>query len=438
MKIYNSLTNQKEKFYSLEKKKINIYVCGPTVYEHLHIGNIRSLIFFDLVKKYFSILGYEVRLIVNVTDIDDKIIQKAIDNEVSEKQISQKYTKHFLNLLSKLEITTIDQHPLVTDYIPEIISYIEKLTQKGYTYIINEGVYFKSNLIPHYSLLSDQNLTKLKKNSRNIKLDFQKKNKEDFILWKKTKVGIKYDSPWFPGRPGWHTECVVMINSIFKNTIDIHGGGIDLKFPHHTNEQAQFWAIEQKKLANFFIHIGYVEYNKNKMSKSLGNVILAKDLLNKFSPNVIKMFFLSYHYLQPIHYNNNLIKEIKVKYDKIFYTLNKNNFQLILNKIFIKGVDSFYIDKFHSLMSNDFDTPNILTLIEELLKKLNKTTELEYLARLQNTLIYLFKSLNINIVLKNVTKEQIKIYYLWLEKHKKKDFSESDVLRNILKKDMLI
>lgn len=148
--------------------------------------------------------------------------------------------------------------------------------------------------------------------------------------------------------------------------------------------------------------------------------------------------FLSYHYLQPIHYNNNLIKEIKVKYDKIFYTLNKNNFQLILNKIFIKGVDSFYIDKFHSLMSNDFDTPNILTLIEELLKKLNKTTELEYLARLQNTLIYLFKSLNINIVLKNVTKEQIKIYYLWLEKHKKKDFSESDVLRNILKKDMLI
>lgn len=186
MKIYNSLTNQKEKFYSLEKK-INIYVCGPTVYEHLHIGNIRSLIFFDLVKKYFSILGYEVRLIVNVTDIDDKIIQKAIDNEVSEKQISQKYTKHFLNLLSKLEITTIDQHPLVTDYIPEIISYIEKLTQKGYTYIINEGVYFKSNLIPHYSLLSDQNLTKLKKNSRNIKLDFQKKIKKILFYGKKLK-----------------------------------------------------------------------------------------------------------------------------------------------------------------------------------------------------------------------------------------------------------
>ncbi|MDC9032026.1 cysteine--tRNA ligase [Columbia Basin potato purple top phytoplasma] len=437
MKIYNSLIDQKENFCFSKQKKINIYVCGPTVYDHLHIGNIRSLIFFDLVKKYLSNLGLEVCLVVNITDIDDKIIQKAIDLKTTEAQISQKYINYFFELLLKLEIKTIDKHPLVTNYISDIILYIQELMDKGYTYFTDEGIYFKSRLITQYGEMSNQDLIKLKKNARK-QLDVQKENTEDFILWKKTNIGVKYSSPWFPGRPGWHTECVVIIRNIFKNTIDIHGGGIDLKFPHHTNEQAQFWATNKKKLSNFFMHIGYVGYKNNKMSKSLGNVVLAKDLLKRFTPNVIKMFFLSYHYLQPINYNQKIIEEIQLKYDKIIYTLNKNNFQFFLNKINNQEIDSFYIQKFHFLMSNDFNTPNVLTLIEELLKKINKTFDLNSLLILQNTLIFLFNNLSINIVLKEITEEKIKLYYLWLEIKEKKDFVQADNLRKILKKEMLI
>ncbi|WP_323847634.1 MAG: cysteine--tRNA ligase [Phytoplasma sp.] len=437
LKFYNSLTSKKESFYSLEQNQINIYVCGPTVYDHLHIGNIRNLIFFDLLKKYFSSLEKKVFLVVNITDIDDKIIQKALDNEMSETHISRIYIDYFLNLLSKLEIKTIDKLPLVTDYIPEIISYIQQLIDKGYTYTTNEGIYFKTDLVSHYNLLSFQNLTKLKKNVRKT-LDVQKQKTEDFILWKKTKIGVKYESPWFPGRPGWHTECVVMIKNLFNNTIDIHGGGIDLKFPHHTNEQAQFWATEQKKLANFFMHSGHVDYNKTKMSKSLGNCILAKDLLKKFHPNVIKMFFLTYHYLQPIHYSEQIIKDTELKYNRIIYILNKNNFKFFLNKMNNQEIEYVYIQKFHSLMSNDFDTPNVLTLIEELLKQINKTVELEKLSKLQNTLIILFTYLSIDIHLKSITDEKIKIYNLWQEAQNKKDFTVSDRLRKILKREMLI
>lgn len=437
LKIYNSLINQKENFCFSKQKKINIYVCGPTVYDHLHIGNIRSLIFFDLVKKYLSNLGSEVCLVVNITDIDDKIIQKAMDLKKTEAQISQKYINYFFELLLKLEIKIIDKHPLVTNYISDIILYIQELMDKGYTYFTDEGIYFKSRLITQYGKMSNQDLIKLKKNARK-QLDVQKENTEDFILWKKTNIGVKYSSPWFPGRPGWHTECVVIIRSIFKNTIDIHGGGIDLKFPHHTNEQAQFWATNKKKLSNFFMHIGYVGYKNNKMSKSLGNVVLAKDLLKRFTPNVIKMFFLSYHYSQPINYNQTIIEEIQLKYDKIIYTLNKNNFQFFLNKIHNQEIDSFYIQKFHFLMSNDFNTPNVLTLIEELLKKINKTFDLNFLLILQNTLIFLFNNLSINIVLKEITEEKIKLYYLWLETKEKKDFVQADNLRKILKKEMLV
>ncbi|WP_341266441.1 cysteine--tRNA ligase [Candidatus Phytoplasma fraxini] len=437
LKIYNSLTAKKDRFYSLKQKEINIYVCGPTVYDHLHIGNIRNLIFFDFVKKYFSSLGKKVRLIVNITDIDDKIIQKALDSQLSETQISKTYIDYFLNLLSKLEIQTFDEMPLVTNYIPEIISYIKQLMDKGYTYTTKEGIYFQTNLVPHYNLLSFQNLTQLKKNVRK-KLDIQKKNTKDFVLWKKTKIGIQYESPWFPGRPGWHTECVVMIKNIFDNTIDIHGGGIDLKFPHHANEQAQFWATEQKKLANFFMHLGHVDYNKTKMSKSLGNCILTKDLLKKFHSNVIKMFFLTYHYLQPIHYSDEIMANIESKYNKMIYILNKNNFKLFLNRIHNQDVDPVYIRKFNSLISNDFDTPNVLTLIEEILKKINKAVELENLSQLQKTLIKIFQNLSIDIHLKKITVENIKIYNLWLESKNKKDFAESDRLRNILTKEMLI
>ncbi|MDV3196207.1 MAG: cysteine--tRNA ligase [Candidatus Phytoplasma stylosanthis] len=438
LKIYNTLNGKKELFHSVEEKKVNIYVCGPTVYDHLHIGNIRPLIFFDFVKRYFLLLGMKVNLVVNITDIDDKIIQKAITNKVSETDISKKYTTYFFNLLSFLEIKLIDKFPLVTNYIPEIVSYIERLIKEGYTYTTSEGIYFKSSLVSNYGDLSNQKINKLKKSDRKQK-QTDKINVEDFVLWKKTENGIQYKSPWFYGRPGWHTECVTMIQNIFQNTIDIHGGGNDLKFPHHENEKAQFWAINKKTLANYFMYIGYVNYKKNKMSKSLKNVILVKDLLQTFEPNIIKLFFLSYHYLQPIDYNIELIFNFKIKYDRIVYILNKNNFKLILYNVNNNEItDSFYIKKFFQLIENDFDTPNILTLIEELLKKINKTLDLNKLSKFQNTLIYLLKNLNIFIVLKDVTKEKIEIYNLWLKTKQNKEFEKSDYLRNILQKEQII
>ncbi|MEZ0180453.1 cysteine--tRNA ligase ['Camptotheca acuminata' phytoplasma] len=437
LKIYNSLIDKKEKFYSVESKKVNMYVCGPTVYDHLHIGNIRPLIFFDLVKKYFSLSGFEAYLVVNITDIDDKIIKKALDSGSSERQISQQYIHYFFDLLSELEIKNIDKYPSVTQYMDQIISFIGKLIEKGYTYELPEGIYFKTDLISSYGSLSNQNLKKLQKNVRKT-IDSQKQNTEDFVLWKKTEDGIKYESPWFYGRPGWHTECVTMIQEIFQNTIDIHGGGNDLKFPHHENEQSQFFAMNKKNISNFFMHVGRVDYQNDKMSKSLRNVVLAKDLLEKFGPNVIKLFFLYHNYMQPIEYSDKLMQNFKIKYDKIIYTLNKINFKLILNKINSQQKDSFYIQQFFSLMSNNFDTPNIFTMLEELLKKINKTLELHELAKLQNTFLYLLECLNIFVTLKDITSKHIEIYNSWEKAKQNRDFEESDFLRNILQKEQLI
>ncbi|KXT29048.1 cysteine--tRNA ligase [Candidatus Phytoplasma oryzae] len=436
--IYNSLTEKKEIFIPIKKDIINIYVCGPTVYDHLHIGNIRSLIFFDMFKRYLKFLNLKVNLIVNITDIDDKIINKSVEKQKTEKEISSKYINHFFSLLTRFSINTINYFPLVTNHISDIILYIQKLIKTGYAYFTDYGIYFRVHLISNYGILSKQKINKLKKNVRK-ELDNQKENYEDFILWKKTDVGVQYSSPWFPGRPGWHTECVVMIKNFFRTTIDIHGGGNDLKFPHHENEQAQFWATDKKKLANFFIHIGNVEYNNQKMSKSLGNVILVKDLIKKIEPNVLKLLFLSYHFLQPINYNDDLINNFIKKYDKIVSILNKNNFQLLLNNIINSEKKYFYIKKFHSIMENNLNTPNIITLIEELLKEINKNKKDFFcLSKLQNTLIYILDNLGIKIHLKKISKKQIKIYFLWQQSKKKKKFQKADFLRNILKKDNII
>ncbi|MDV3205417.1 MAG: cysteine--tRNA ligase [Weeping tea tree witches'-broom phytoplasma] len=438
LKIYNSLSCSKEFFYSLNKKKINIYVCGPTVYNHLHIGNIRSLVFFHMVKKYFLLLGFQVNLVINITDLDDKIIEIALLNNKTEKQISSEYINSFFVLLTQLEINMIDKLPLATDYINKIITYIELLIQKKYAYLTDQGVYFKVSSIHNYGCLSKQRLSKLKQNVRKT-LDSQKENFEDFILWKKTDIGIQYESPWFVGRPGWHTECVVMIKEIFQQTIDIHGGGNDLKFPHHENEQAQFLASENKPLANFFMHVGHVNYQKQKMSKSLHNIVLAKDLLQIFESNVIKLFFCSYHYLKPINYSDSLMKSFQTKYIKMINTLNKNHFQLVIHKINNSKINSLYIEKFHSMMKNDFNTPNIITLIDELFKKISRQNlDLEKLAELQNTLIYLFQCLDMQIILKKITKDLIKSYYLWQNYRRNKAFAKADFYRNILKKEGII
>ncbi|WBL31287.1 cysteine--tRNA ligase [Candidatus Phytoplasma sacchari] len=436
--FYNSLTGKKEAFIPINKEKVNIYLCGPTVYDDLHIGNIRSLIFFDMLKRYLKSLYFEVKLVVNITDIDDKIIHKSLKKKKTEKEISSKYTKAFFCLLHKLDIDTIDSLPLITNNISYIVSYISKLIDKGYAYFTDYGIYFRVHMISQYGNLSKQNLNKLRKNIRKD-YDNQKENPEDFILWKKTDIGVTYKSPWFDGRPGWHTECVVLIKKIFNDTIDIHGGGNDLKFPHHENEQAQFFASENKNLANFFIHVNNVEYNNQKMSKSLGNIILAKDLLKKIEPNVLRLFFLSYHFLQPINYNSELIEKFNLKYKKIIFCLNKNNFNFLLNNICHNKKNIFYIKEFNYFMKNNLNTPNVLTLIEKLLKEINKKNkDLLYVLELQNTLIYILNILGIKIILKKFSQIDLKNYLLWKKYKNKKDFKKSDFFRNILKKKGII
>ncbi|MFW8664401.1 cysteine--tRNA ligase, partial [Candidatus Phytoplasma citri] len=369
---------------------VNIYVCGPTVYDHLHIGNIRSLIFFNLLKKYLISIGFKVFLVVNITDLDDKIIQVAIKNKSTEKQITDYYKKQFFYLLDKLEIHGIDQFPLVTNYIDQMISYISLLLEKKYAYLTNEGVYFCNNNIINYGCLSGQKINKLYTNI-NKKNVFVKQNSEDFVLWKKTNIGIRYFSPWFLGRPGWHTECVVMIREIFRNTIDVHGGGHDLKFPHHENEQAQFMASDGKPLARYFMHIGHVNYHNHKMSKSLNNVVLVKDLLTEIKDsNIIKFLFCHFHYLKPINYTQELINEIKIKYFKILKILNKVNFTIIINNFYNYEINKIYLKQFHKFMKNDIDTPNVVTLIEKMLKNIFKNiTNLWVLSELYYTLIYI-------------------------------------------------
>ncbi|WCA22341.1 cysteine--tRNA ligase [Candidatus Phytoplasma oryzae] len=436
--FYNSLTRKNELFCPINKQEVNIYLCGPTVYDDLHIGNIRSLIFFDMLKRYLKIFYSKINLVVNITDIDDKIILKALKEGKTEKEISLKYKNAFLILLQKLNIDTIDILPLVTDYIDDIVLYIQKLIEKDYAYFTNDGIYFRVRLSSCYGFLSNQNLNKLRKNSRK-ELDNKKENPEDFILWKKTNIGVKYKSPWFEGRPGWHTECVVMIKKIFNNTIDIHGGGHDLKFPHHENEQVQFFANENKKLANFFLHIGNVEYQQQKMSKSLGNIVLAKELLNKIEPNVLKLFFLSYHFLQPINYDYVLIENCIIKYNKIVNILNKNNFQFLLNKIFYLKKNTFHIEQFHLIMKNNINTPNVITLIEKLFKDMNKNKKnLFFLSELQNTIIYILENLGIKIILKKFTKRHIKYYLMWKKYKKQKKFYKSDFFRDFLLKEGII
>ncbi|MEC4558826.1 MAG: cysteine--tRNA ligase ['Conium maculatum' witches'-broom phytoplasma] len=437
LKIYNSLTQKKENFIPLTDNEVNIYVCGPTVYDHLHIGNIKPLIFFDMMKRYFTLLDFKVKLVVNITDVDDKIIQTALANDTTEVQISQHYIQAFFTLLKKLDIDTIDKFPLVTNYIKSIIAFIQDLMQKGYTYLTETGVYFRVHLVHNYGSLSKQDLTKLKKNARK-ELDPQKENAEDFILWKKTDKGLQYESPWFLGRPGWHTECAVMIKDIFKTTIDIHGGGNDLKFPHHENEQAQFLASQNKPLTNFFVHIGRVDYQEQKMSKSLNNVVLAKDVLKDFDANVIKFFFLSHHYLQPINFSYELLLPIQTKYHKIVHTLNKKHFQLKMNHTKTSNKKLAYLQQFHQLMQNDFDTPNVVTIIDQIIKELNKTHVLTEMSELQNTLLYLFQHLGISLPLKTITPQDVTLYQKWLQARQNKDFKQADLLRKLLEEKSFI
>lgn len=309
MLLYNSKSRKKEEFVPLIPGKISLYACGPTVYNYFHIGNARAFIFFDVVRRYFEFKGNEVNYVQNITDIDDKIIAQAIEEEIDFKLVADKYSDAFIQDCRALGIMPPTHQPRATDMLNSIIAYIAALVKNNHAYEANGDVYFDTASLASYGSLSGKKMEDQMVGAR-VADNPNKRNPTDFTLWKKSKPGEpKWDSPWGEGRPGWHTECVVMSQEFLGETFDIHGGGIDLLFPHHENELAQATALTGKPLANYWMHNGFLNVDGEKMSKSLKNFFTARDILKEHDPETIRFFFLSKHYRSPIDFNRELIEE---------------------------------------------------------------------------------------------------------------------------------
>lgn len=317
LKVYNTFTRKKEDFVPLHGNRVNFYACGPTVYDYFHIGNARPLIMFDVFRRYLEYKGYEVNYIVNITDIDDKIIKRAQEEGVDFKAVTRKYTDAFFDGCEKLGVRPATVHPRATEFIDDMLELIRRLLDKGHAYEVEGDVYFDIDSFPGYGKLSGRDIKKMQAGAR-VDVDERKKNPLDFALWKAAKSGEpSWDSPWGPGRPGWHIECSVMGMRFVGDTLDIHAGGQDLIFPHHENEIAQSEAATGKPFAKYWLHNGFLDIEGEKMSKSLGNFLMVKDILKKYDPMAIRIFFLLKHYRSPIDFSEERIKESKAALDRL-------------------------------------------------------------------------------------------------------------------------
>lgn len=428
LKIYNVLTNSLEEFKPIRENKVTMYVCGPTVYNYIHIGNARPIVFFDMVHRYFKLVGFDVNFISNFTDVDDKIIDRAIEENVSEAMIANKYIEAYnkdWNNLNALDVTTRCK---VTDYLDEIVEFITKLVKNNLAYRVNEDVYFSVEGVSDYGKLSNNKLDKLNVGKR-IEVNTLKKNPLDFTLWKATDVGVKYPSPFGSGRPGWHTECVVMIKSLTDGLIDIHGGGQDLCFPHHENEIAQSVAYDGKNLANYWMHNGMLNLNSNKMSKSLGNVLLVKDFISEYGGNVLRLALLQTHYRSEINFNDNLVGDC-VKLDEKIYNVYK---QLSLNyQLTNDNCDDARKDYLHYI-NDDFNSANVITYLIELIKKINlefrkANSGLEF----YNEFMEVLYLLGVEYSFPTLCKTDVETYKMWIKFRENKDFENADKMRSVL------
>ena len=432
MKIYNSLTNKIEDFKPIKENEVTMYVCGPTVYNYVHIGNMRPVITFDMVYKYFKYLGYKVNYASNFTDINPKIITMAKELGITEREVANKFIEAYLNDLKNYNCSDIDERPTVIDHLDDIFNFITKLIEKDYAYVKDGDVYFRVSKIKDYGILSNQNISELEAGSR-VDIDDKKEDPLDFALWRKTDEGEQFDSPWGKGIPGWHTECVVMINSIFGKKIDIHGGGVDLKFPHHENEIAQSMALNENHLANYWMHNGHINVDGEKMSKSLGNFILAKDFLKMHNANLIKIALFKTHYRLPLNFTDELFNEANNIDNKIYNALKSAKLLLVLNDAHLI-VNSVKDQKFEEYMNDDFNTPNVITYLLELLKELNIEIRQkgENVLLLYNKILMITNILGLVYDLPEITKEDVENYNKWQECRKEKDFEKADIYRNKL------
>ena len=369
MKIFNSQTSSKEKFKPLKKGKINMYVCGMTIYDYCHIGHARTFFSFDVMVNFFKYLNYEVNYVRNITDIDDKIIQKAKEEEVPFSLITDKFIKAMNDDFKALNIQPPSIEPKVSEHIEDILEMIENLESNNFAYSgENSDVYFDIEKFPDYGKLSNRVQEDLDSGSR-VEIDKNKKNPNDFVLWKKTSEEPTWDSKWGRGRPGWHIECSAMSNKYLGNNFDIHGGGLDLKFPHHENEIAQSECANDSDFANYWIHVAPLNVDGKKMSKSLGNYLTIRDLLNDYHPEVLKTFFLLTHYRKPINFTSSSINEAKNILDKLYESLKD------AKKFDSSKVDRKKIESFKEALEDDFNTSKGLKILQKISQDLNSTRE---------------------------------------------------------------
>ena len=381
MKIFNSISSKKEDLVSIEKDRINLYVCGMTVYDDCHIGHARTFISFDLFVRFFSHLGYKVNYVRNITDIEDKIIDKAKLEKVSFSEISDRFIFSMHHDFRKLNLLSPKFEPRASENIPEILEMIEELEAKEFAYSIDGGdVYFDINSYEDYGKLSKRKQKELESGSR-VEIDENKKNPNDFVLWKRSEEEPLFDSKWGKGRPGWHIECSAMSKKFLGETFDIHGGGLDLKFPHHENEIAQSECCSGKTLANHWMHVAPLNVNGKKMSKSLGNFVTIKDVLKEYHPEVLRIFFYLTHYRKPINFNENSINDAKNILDKLYESIREFDESKL-------EVDKSFSVKFNNSLKDDFNTPKAIKVLQEINQQINRqvSTDNSDLRKLKNSL----------------------------------------------------
>ncbi|EGT3654740.1 cysteine--tRNA ligase [Clostridioides difficile CD149] len=383
MKVYNTLTRTKEEFVPLEEGKVKMYVCGPTVYNYIHIGNARPFIIFDTLRRYLEYRGYDVTYVQNFTDVDDKIINRSHEEGISPEEVAAKYIKEYFVDCDGLGIKRATVHPQVTDNIQQIIEFIKELEYKGYAYAVNGDVYFDTNKFEGYGKLSGQKQEDLEAGTR-IEVNDQKRHPMDFVLWKAKKEGEPgWDSPWGEGRPGWHIECSVMSKRYLGETIDIHAGGQDLTFPHHENEIAQSEARSGKIFSKYWMHNGYININDEKMSKSKGNFFTVRDISKLYDLEIVRFFMLSAHYRNPVNFSDEMLNQAKAGLERLYNTKEKLEFTLsnlvespLTEKEveLVKELDDFR-QKFIDAMDDDVNTADAVSVIFELAKLINSNVD---------------------------------------------------------------
>lgn len=452
MRLYNTLTRKKENFVPVEEGKVNMYTCGPTVYNYIHVGNARPMVVFDTLRRFFKYRGYDVKFVVNFTDIDDKIINKANDENVSIKEISERYIEAFLKDAEGLNLYEEETvHPRATEFIKPMIEFIDILIEKGAAYNVDGNVYFNIDAAKDYGKLSKKNIDDLISGAR-VEVSEEKNNPLDFALWKRSKEGEPYwDSPWGKGRPGWHIECSVMSRTLLGDTIDIHAGGEDLQFPHHENEIAQSETLTGKPFANYWMHNAMINIDNQKMSKSLDNFLFVKDVAKEFDLETLRFFLLSAHYRSPINFTREIMKQMENALERLYNA--KKNLKYLLDRAedreltqeednYLAEVDK-YKAQFVESMEDDLNTADGIATIFELVKfsntRLGEKSGRTLILKALDTLVELTSVLGIlNREDELLEEEILELIEKRAEARKNKDYKLSDEIRDNLKEKGII